>query len=263
MARNKKRQQELNFINEEVDSYEFKKCKSSLPIREHNEFVSNKQVAKNIINKKINIRCKNDKQKTFLDIINENEITMCIGSAGVGKSYLSIAKALELLIDSENSYEKIYIMSPVVEAEDKIGFLKGSIEEKMSVYIYSTYYLIDKIIGKEAREKLVSAGIIETAILTYMRGMNIDNAILVSEESQNISKKGMKLLLSRIGYNSKFIISGDLEQSDKFRDVKDSGLYWALNKLKEIDGIGTCEFSKEDIVRNPIITKILDRLNEE
>ena len=162
----------------------------------------------------------------------------------------------------KNQYDKICVMTSLVESEFSIGYLKGSIEEKVSPFIYSTYYLIDKIIGKDARQKLVALGIIETLVLNFMRGVNIDNVILVSEESQNISKSGMKLLLSRIGYNSKFIVSGDLEQRDKFRNIEESGLYWTFNALKDVDGIGTCEFTKEDIVRNPIITKILDKLND-
>lgn len=223
--------------------------------------ISNKELAKQLIGSKLTIKSKNKKQKDYLNIIEKNEITLCAGSAGVGKSYISIAKALELIISDENTYNKIYIMTPIVEAEDNLGFLKGSLDDKIFPYLYSTYYIIDKLVGRDVREKLVSAGVIEPTVLTYMRGVNIDDSIMISEESQNISKKGMKLLLSRIGYNSKFIISGDLEQCDKYKDRKESGLYWAIEKLVDIDNVGTIQFEKEDIIRNPLITKILDKLD--
>ena len=133
----------------------------------------------------------------------------------------------------------------------------------MFPYLYSTYYLIDKIIGKENRERLVTSDIIQPLALSFLRGVNIDNAILIEEEAQNMSKGGIKLLLSRIGFNSKFIISGDIEQSDKFKNYKQSGLWIAYEKLKNIKGVGTLAFEKDEIIRNPIISKILDELNDE
>ena len=135
-------------------------------------------------------------------------------------------------------------------------------EEKLDPYIFPSYYLLNKIIGKESREKLKEGEIIEVFALAYMRGMNIDNTILIFEESQNSSPNQMKLLLTRIGFNSKFFISGDIEQTDRYRDKKQSGLYDAIQKFKNISDVGVFEFGDEDVVRNPLITKILKKYDE-
>ena len=121
---------------------------------------------------------------------------------------------------------------------------------------------MNKIIGKEAREKLKENDIIEVFALAYMRGMNIDNSILIFEEAQNSTPNQMKLLLTRIGFNSKFFISGDLEQTDRYKDKTHSGLYEAIQKFKGMNDVGVFEFEDKDIVRNPLISKILKRYEE-
>jgi phosphate starvation-inducible PhoH-like protein len=168
-------------------------------------------------------------------------------------------RAVDLLWDDTNKYEKIIIVRPAVEAEEKLGSLPGGLEEKLDPYIYPSYYLLNKIIGKEAREKLKEEGFIEVAALAYMRGWNVDNTILVFEEAQNTTPAQMKLLLTRIGFNSKFFISGDLDQSDKFKDKTKTGLYDAKIRLGDIRNVGIFEFDMDDIVRNPIISQILKR----
>jgi len=219
-----------------------------------------KQYAETLL-KKINLKCKNQKQKEFLHAIDENEITICIGDSGVGKSYLSIAKALDLLKDSSNGFERLYIITPIVEIEESIGYLKGSLTEKMDPYLYSIYYLIDKIVGEDARKKLVESEVVKPLCISYLRGVNIDNSVLLVDEAQNMSVKGIKTLLTRIGSNSKFIISGDINQIDRFKKIEDSGLKFIYEKLNDINGIGLVEFGKEDIVRNPLIGEILDKFN--
>jgi phosphate starvation-inducible PhoH-like protein len=170
-------------------------------------------------------------------------------------------KAIDLLWDEDNKYEKIIIVRPAVEAEEHLGSLPGGLEEKLDPYIYPSYYLLNKIIGKEAREKLKNAGFIEVAALAYMRGWNVDNTILVFEEAQNATPSQIKLLVTRIGYNSKFFISGDLDQSDKYKDKTKSGLFDAKTRLHKVNGIGIFEFGDDDIVRNPIISEILKNYN--
>lgn len=198
-------------------------------------------------------------QEEYWNILGENQITLCFGPAGVGKSYIAMKRAIDLLWEEDNKYEKIIIVRPAVEAEEKLGSLPGGLEEKLDPYIYPSYYLLNKIIGKDAREKLKDEGYIEVAALAYMRGWNVDNTILVFEEAQNASPAQIKLLLTRIGFNSKFFLSGDLEQSDKFKDKTKSGLYDAKKRLEGVKGIGVFEFGNEDIVRNPIISEILKR----
>ena len=197
------------------------------------------------------------------NILKENQITICSGPAGVGKSYIAMKAAVDLLMDPNNSYEKLIIVRPAVEAEEKLGSLPGNLEEKLDPYIFPSYYLLNKIIGKEAREKLKETEIIEVFALAYMRGMNIDNSILVFEEAQNATPNQMKLLLTRIGYNSKFFISGDLEQTDRYKDKKQSGLYDAIKRFQNINDIGVYDFKNAKNVRNPLIGKILNTYDDE
>lgn len=212
----------------------------------------------NIVGCRIRFKAKNVAQKDFSRLITDKEITIAAGPSGTGKSYTSIARALELLQNKTNKFDKILIYKPAIEVEEKHGYLPGSIDEKIGPYVESSLAIIDKIIGKNARQRLMAEEIIEVKALAYIRGANIDNSILIMEEAQNMSPNQMKTLLSRIGENSKFIISGDMDQSDRYNDTKKSGLYDAINRLKKIEEIGFFEFKTEDIVRNPIISKILN-----
>jgi phosphate starvation-inducible PhoH-like protein len=204
-----------------------------------------------------------ENQKIYYETLLNNQITICSGPAGVGKSYIAMKTAVDLLLDEGNGYDKIIIVRPAVEAEEKLGALPGNVEEKLDPYIFPSYYLLNKIIGKEAREKLKDAEVVEVFALAYMRGMTIDNSILIFEEAQNATPKQMKLLLTRIGSNTKFFISGDIEQTDRYKDKKQSGLYDALTRFNGIPGVGIFEFGDKDGVRNPIITKILQRYEED
>ena len=159
----------------------------------------------------------------------------------------------------KSKMEEEVARAKAVEAEEKLGSLPGNLEEKLDPYIFPSYYLLNKIIGKESREKLKQHDVIEVFALAYMRGMNIDNSILIFEESQNCTPSQMKLLLTRIGFNSKFFISGDVEQTDRYKDKTQSGLYDALNRFREIERIGVFEFENADVIRNPLISKILDK----
>lgn len=223
---------------------------------------SKKDFINSIIKKKQKNKFLTTNQEEYYNLLRNNQITICSGPAGVGKSYIAMKAAVDLLMDPSNAYEKLVIVRPAVEAEEKLGSLPGNLEEKLDPYIFPSYYLLNKIIGKEAREKLKEAEIIEVFALAYMRGMNIDNTILIFEESQNSSPNQMKLLLTRIGFNSKFFISGDIEQTDRYKDKKHSGLYDALQKFKNVHDVGVFEFGDDDVVRNPLISKILKKYEE-
>jgi phosphate starvation-inducible PhoH-like protein len=221
-----------------------------------------KEIIAEIIKKKSKEKFLSDNQKLYYDLLKKNQITLCSGPAGVGKSYIAMKAAIDLLADPQSPYEKIIIVRPAVEAEEKLGALPGNVEEKLDPYIFPSYYLMNKIIGKEAREKLKENDIIEVFALAYMRGMNIDNSILIFEEAQNSTPNQMKLLLTRIGFSSKFFISGDLEQTDRYKDKTHTGLYDALKKFKDLDDVGIFEFEAKDVVRNPLIGKLLKRYEE-
>ena len=233
--------------------------KSSTPQEEVKKSVNRKDQITEIIKKKSKEKFLSENQKKYYDLLVNNQITICSGPAGVGKSYIAMKAALDLLSEPTTPYEKIIIVRPAVEAEEKLGSLPGNVEEKLDPYIFPSYYLMNKIIGKEAREKLKQIDVIEVFALAYMRGMNIDNSILIFEEAQNSTPNQMKLLLTRIGFNSKFFISGDLEQTDRYKDKRHSGLWDAIEKFKEIDDVGVFEFDNKDVVRNPLISKILKK----
>jgi phosphate starvation-inducible PhoH-like protein len=221
---------------------------------------SNKKSSiKEIIGKTTRKKFLSENQKEYYNKLTNSEITICSGPAGVGKSFVAMRAAVDLLLDESNSYEKLIIVRPAVEAEEKLGSLPGNLEEKLDPYIFPSFYLLNKIVGKETREKLKQNDIIEVFALAYMRGMNIDNSILIFEEAQNCTPSQMKLLLTRIGFNSKFFISGDVDQTDRYRDKTQSGLYDALNRFKDIENISVFEFGTEDVIRNPIISKILKK----
>jgi len=225
--------------------------------------LTKKELISKIIKKKGRQKFLSDNQKKYYEILTNSQITICSGPAGVGKSYIAMKAAVDLLSDPKSPYEKIIIVRPAVEAEEKLGSLPGGLEEKLEPYIFPSYYLLNKIIGKESREKLKEIEVIEVFALAYMRGMNIDNSILIFEEAQNSSPNQMKLLLTRIGFNSKFLISGDLEQTDRYKNKTLSGLYDAVNKFQDIEDVGVFEFNRDDIVRNPLISKILKKYEEE
>ena len=251
MRKNRKTLTEQKIINKENEE---------LLLEDKQE--NNKLLYSNI-RKKLKVNFKNEHQKDFWELMDKKEISIISGPAGTGKTYLIVMKALQLLTDDNTPYTKIYITKPNNPIEDTfaLGWLPGDINSKMSIFVNSIYYLFEKIIGKRRVEKLKEKNIIEILPIAYILGMNIDNAIFIIDEMQNVDIKLMKAVLTRLGSNSKFFISGDLDQNFKFNDFKKSGLYIAQEKLKDIEEIGIYKFSVEDIVRNPLISKILEKLN--
>lgn len=241
MARKKK------FINDD-------EIVSSLPISEQTGYTTNG------LGKKVKIKCKNKEQKDFINMVDDNEIILCNGPAGCGKSFLSIMKAIDYIQKSDNSYNKIFLITPNVEiTTNSLGSLPGDLESKMSLFMNSVYRLFDKVLSESKRKQLVEEKTIETLGLGYIRGENFDNCILIVDEAQNATKKEMLTILTRIGENCKMILSGDIIQIDKFRTKEESGLYYAMSRLSEIDGVGTFTFSMDSIVRNKIISKIIEK----
>jgi len=225
--------------------------------------ISNDDLKKSLKIRRVNIQFRNESQKKFWELMSENEITLCAGPAGTGKSFLSVWKAIELFGEENSPYKQIIILTPAVESEEELGFLPGDVDEKMAPYIYSTVYLFSKILGEKKVNKLRERGLLQVVPLAYMRGLNIDNAIVIFEEAQNCTKGQMKTFLTRIGENTKYFISGDLMQCDRKRGKEENGLLFAIKKLSDIDGIGVFNnFKSSDIVRNKLIEPILERFED-
>jgi phosphate starvation-inducible PhoH-like protein len=239
-----------------------KTSKSNLQTNEEKVVRTKKDLICSILRKKTKEKFLSENQRVYYEKLANNQITICSGPAGVGKSYISMKCAIDLLSDPNSPYEKIIIVRPAVEAEEKLGSLPGNLEEKLDPYIFPSYYLLNKIIGKEIREKLKEIEAIEVFALAYMRGMNIDNSILIFEEAQNSTPNQMKLLMTRIGFNSKFFISGDLEQTDRYKDKTQTGLYDAIKRFGGMNDICIHEFESKDVVRNSLITEILKKYDE-
>lgn len=222
-----------------------------------------------VLNFKLNVKCRTKKQKEFLKSIFEKEISIVIGPAGTGKSYVSLYAALSLLKDPTNNFEKIILIYPSeVSKEENLGYLKGTLEDKLAPYKEADFYTMEKIFnasgknGKDVVQKLVESGKIEVKSATFLRGSTIDNSIVIVSEAQNFSKDTFLKILTRIGTNSKYIFNSDEQQLDagSLKSGKnEKGLRYAVEKLSDLPEIGIVEFNLSDVIRNDIIVKILKR----
>lgn len=206
-----------------------------------------------------NFKPKNDKQQQFVDLIKSREIVIATGVAGTGKTYVALATALNLL---SAGYKKVILVKSVTTIPgEEIGFLKGGMEQKMEPFIMSYMWNIDKICGDFSAARLLDAKVIEVLPLAFIRGLSIDNSIVIIDECQNIDSHTFKTMMTRIGDNSKYILLGDTEQIDR-RKKSESCLRTVIEIFKDSDIVGTIDFKDEDCVRNPIIPIILSKLRE-
>ncbi|MBQ9625270.1 MAG: PhoH family protein [Clostridia bacterium] len=199
--------------------------------------------------------CKSLSQKQYVKKIRENTVTICTGPAGTGKTYLAIALAVTALKRKEIS--NIILTRPAVEAGEKLGFLPGDLQEKVDPYLTPLYDALNELLGSEKLEKLEERGIIEAAPLAFMRGRTLKNSFIVLDEAQNCTISQMKMFLTRLGENSKMIVTGDATQTD-LPSSCESGLKHAWEILGSIDGIATHNFDKADVVRHPLVQKIIE-----
>lgn len=255
--------EELDFINEKLG-------KNVTDYMAENDLVS--ASALKALNYKISIKCKNEKQKEFLKKLKERKHQICFasGSAGAGKSYISLAYALCELKESNNNFDKIIIIIPTCPAGNMdIGLLKGTYEDKIRPYLEADTYTMEKIMKNSGNGSpsdsvrvLINGGYINYQLVNFARGKTFDNCIVLINEAENYSREEMLLLLTRMGENSKFIISGDPIQKDR-RDLKKNGdgLTYAIERLKDLEETSVTTFTNDDIVRNPLITKILENWN--
>lgn len=220
------------------------------------EFVPNKEVNNNFLKTiKIDVKAKTTNQKKLIKEIKEKEMIICSGLAGTGKTYIACAMALELL-KNDPRYRKIVIVKSVTTLKDEeIGFMKGSLKEKMEPFMYSFMHNFEKVIGSYNLELLRNANMIEELPIAYMRGINIDNSITIIDEAQNISIDNIRTIMTRLGENSKMIFLGDENQID-MKKKNESSLTFIINKFKDFDEVGTVVLGEDDVVRNPLIKKI-------
>ena len=201
---------------------------------------------------------KNSAQKRFYKTISNKDITFCIGPAGCGKTYLSVHKALRELGDKDNYINGIVIVKPLVEAAgEKIGFLPGDVDEKTLPWMMSFYYNMEQVIGKQRVQVLRDTGVIEVMPLAFMRGITLANKFVILDEAQNATPEQIKMFVTRIGENSKYIVTGDLEQSDIKKHS--SGLEDAIKRFAGIRGVGLASFKEKDIVRHSLVKRLLNR----
>lgn len=200
------------------------------------------------------IKTKTIGQKKYVEAMKENTIVFGIGPAGTGKTYLAVAKAVTALRNKEVS--RIILTRPAVEAGEKLGFLPGDLQNKVDPYLRPLYDGMYEMLGAEGFLKNQERGVIEVAPLAYMRGRTLDNAFIILDEAQNTTPEQMKMFLTRIGFGSQAIVTGDITQID-LPDGKKSGLMEAQKILKDIEGIAFCTFTEKDVVRHPLVQKII------
>ena len=193
-------------------------------------------------------------QKRYLELIKSNDITFGIGPAGTGKTYLAVAMAVKTFKRDEVS--RIVLTRPAVEAGESLGFLPGDLKEKVDPYLTPLYDALFDMFGPEKFAKYLERGFIEVAPLAFMRGRTLDNAFIILDEAQNTTPEQMKMFLTRLGFGSKAVITGDLTQTD-LPNKKQSGLLQATKILKDVEGIGSITLSDKDVVRHELVQRII------
>ncbi len=193
-------------------------------------------------------------QKYYVDEIRNKMVVFGVGPAGTGKTYLAMAMAITAFKNEEVS--RIVLTRPAIEAGEKLGFLPGDLQSKVDPYLRPLYDALYQIMGAESFQRNMEKGLIEVAPLAYMRGRTLDNAFVILDEAQNTTPAQMKMFLTRIGFGSKAIITGDATQKDLAPGVK-SGLDQALHILRDVEGIGICNLTSEDVVRHPLVQRIV------
>jgi phosphate starvation-inducible PhoH-like protein len=224
-----------------------------LCIQESNENITQKEI--NIKTPKKSIIPRGENQKTYINNIQTNEINFGIGPAGTGKTYLAVAAAVDALLNEK--VDRIILIRPAVEAGEKLGFLPGDLSQKVDPYLRPLYDALYDMLGTEKTEKLIANSIVEIAPLAYMRGRTLNNSFIIVDESQNTTKEQMKMVLTRMGFGSSLVINGDLTQIDLPKNIK-SGLSHAIEVVQGTEGIGFTKFSSADVVRHPLVKKIID-----
>ena len=194
-------------------------------------------------------------QKEYIKSVLTNTVTIGVGPAGTGKTYLAVAAAVQAFRDKQ--VNRIILTRPAVEAGERLGFLPGDLQSKVDPYLRPLYDALFEMLGPETYQKYLERGNIEVAPLAYMRGRTLDDSFIILDEAQNTSREQMKMFLTRLGFGSKIVITGDVTQID-LPDGKPSGLKEAMRVLKNVEGIGICELTNADVVRHVMVQRIVE-----
>lgn len=200
------------------------------------------------------IKSKTVGQKKYVEAIKKSIVTIAVGPAGTGKTYLAVALAASAY--KAKQIDKIILTRPAVEAGEKLGFLPGDLQEKVNPYLRPLYDGLQEMFGLESYQKLIERGAIEVAPLAYMRGRTLSNAFIILDEAQNTTREQMKMFLTRLGENSRMVVTGDLTQTD-LPEGKKSGLREAVGIFKNIEGISVTALTEKDVVRHPLVQAIV------
>ena len=232
---------------------------SKLADKKEPDEISDIYVHRTMITKSVSgkpIYAKTINQKHYSKAINKNDLVFGIGPAGTGKTYVAVMNAISKLRDG--TIKKIILTRPAVEAGENLGFLPGDLKEKIDPYLRPLYDALYEAFGGKQTEDLIEKGTIEIAPLAYMRGRTLENAYIILDEAQNTTTNQMKLFLTRLGFNSKMVVTGDITQID-LPKKKSSGLVHAIQLLDKVEGIKIIEFERVDVIRHPLVQKVLER----
>ena len=202
----------------------------------------------------IEIRAKTFRQRQYIQAMRSHDLVFCIGPAGTGKTYLAAILALQALLSEQ--YERLILTRPAVEAGEKLGFLPGDLQQKVNPYLRPLYDALYELIDPEKTANLIERGVIEVAPIAYMRGRTLNNSFVILDEAQNTTPGQMKMVLTRLGFGSRMVVTGDITQTDLLPN-QTSGLTMALKVLKNVEGIAFCEFSQADVVRHSLVQRIV------
>lgn len=197
---------------------------------------------------------RNESQNDYVDSMDRHVLTLAAGPAGTGKTYLAVAYAV-LALEKED-VSRIVLTRPAVEAGEKLGFLPGDLTQKVDPYLRPVYDALYEMMGFDRVEKLIAKHVIEVAPLAYMRGRTLNDAFIILDEAQNTTREQMKMFLTRIGFGSRAVVTGDLTQID-LPNKHHSGLAHALKILDSLKGVGICHFQAQDVVRHPLVQSIV------
>jgi phosphate starvation-inducible PhoH-like protein len=200
------------------------------------------------------IRAKTFRQRQYIKAVLTHDMTFCIGPAGTGKTFLAVVLAAQALL--ANQYERLILTRPAVEAGEKLGFLPGDLQQKVNPFLRPLYDALHELIDPEKIPSLMERGVIEVAPLAYMRGRTLNNAFVIVDEAQNTTPAQMKMLLTRLGFRSRMVVTGDITQTDLLPNQQ-SGLAVAQKILRSIEGIAFCELTTKDVVRHPLVQRIV------